>query len=326
MRSGCRKWLREVSWNDCPNDGAFDCGSEKPPPPRNLSQAVYSLFHLLKKWDRDADLHFSLCLSALIARNLDRRNGIISHRSSPYLDSTNRRKAKKHDLINIVGEIPAVESFSIRLREGKPVSIRAVRSLCSSLLELEELCFQDLDHDHGHVKHGQIAELTPEFPMPLKRLNVICHGSREPKSWCRFLVQRLVWFGTAPLQELSITTSGNTADEFFEHLSNLIPKSSTSNSCYWPALQSLNLACSLLEPGAPHSAVNRLLHRAGMTALDLPRLRELRLFTYSIRRQGGIDGNFHLHHIAEKGGRDMATCFGKSTQHTSKVPRCAWCC
>lgn len=315
-----RKWLRVVSFHDFADGGAhLDGGLEELLPERTLSQAVCSLLHLLKKWDRDADLRLVLRLSAPVVSSLGGQRGAALHPSPASLPSTNMpRHPEKDGLSHIIGEILAVKGFAIQYHEEKPISPRTIISLCPRLPELEELCLQDLGHHNADKKHWEIAELTPQFPKNLKRLHVLGQGGKGSKSACRFLVQRLAWFGmTTPLQELSITTSGHAAEEFFENLKNLATGSSASGTCYWPALQSLTLACSLLEPGAPHSASNRLLHQAGMMALGLPRLRGLRLLSYSTRRKGKVDGFFH--YVAKEKGRDTATCSGESAQHSPRV-------
>ncbi|KAG6356095.1 hypothetical protein INS49_015480 [Diaporthe citri] len=195
--------------------------------------------------------------------------------------------------------------------------------LCSKLPELEELCLQDVHYHNEHTKHLQIAELTPRLPTNLRRLHVLGQGGRDPKGVCRFLVQRLVWFGvTTRLQELSITTSGNAAEEFFECLRNLVPGSSARGTCHWSALQFLTLTCSLLEPGAAHAAVNRLLHQAGMTALGLPRLRELRLLSYNIMEWGELDG--FLRYVAKGQEKDVTTYFASEHIRMGRLVTDTW--
>lgn len=315
-----RKWLRAVTFQvvDC-GCAPLDNGPAKSPPEHKVSQAVASLLYLLKKWDIDANLRLALYLSAPTASSP--RSGRVTryHRkyaALPFADSLHQ--PEKHGLDHIVGKVPAIKSFSVRYREEQTISSRAVVDLCSQLPELEELCLQDVHHQNEHTKHFQIAKLTPEFPTTLKRLHVLGQGGKDSQGACRFLVQRLVWFGmTTRLQELSITTSGNAAEEFFENVRDLARGSSNGRTCHWPALQSLTLTCSLLKPGTSHAAVNRLLHQAGMAALDLPRLRELRLLSYNTQRRGEFDGFFR--YVAKGHEKDIATCFGESEQYSSKA-------
>lgn len=311
-----RKWLRAVSFHVVDCDCAHvDGGPAEPPSERKVSQAVASLLRSLKKWDTDANLGLALCLSAPTASRP--RSGKVTrlHRKSAALHSVDRlHQLEKGGLGDIVGQIPAIKSLSIRYQEEQMISSRALINLCSKLPGLEELCLQEVHHNNEHTRQFQIAELTPEFPTTLKRLHVLGQGGRDSKGACRFLVQRLIWFIiTARLQELSVTTSGNAAEEFFENLRNGAHGSSNGRTCHWPALQSLTLTCSLLKPGAPYAAVNRLLHQTGMAALGLPRLRELRLMSYNTRKRGDIDGLFR--YIVKGQGKTTATCFGKSAQY-----------
>lgn len=315
-----RKWLRAVSFHvvgcDCAH---LDNKPAKPPPEHKVSQAVASLLRLLKKLDTDANLRLALCLSAPAVSSPGNGRVTRFHRKSAAIHSANKLHQPEQDgLGHIVDQVPAIKNFSIRYREGQITSSRAVTDLCSMLPQLEELCLQDVHHNNEHTKHFQIAELTPEFPTTLKRLHVLGQGGRDPKGVCRFLVQRLIWFGmTTRLQELSITTSGNAAEEFFENLRNPAHGSPNGRTCHWPALQSLTLTCSLLKLGIPHAAVNRLLHQAGMAALDLPRLRELRLLAYNTRKRGQVDGFFR--YVAKGQEKNIATCFGESEQYSSKA-------
>lgn len=307
IHSDRRKSLRGVSFHvvdcDCVH---VDGGPAKPPPEHEVSQAVASLLRLVKKWDMDANLRLALCLSAPTA-------------SSPGSGrATTFRQLEKDGLDHIVGKVPAIKSFSVRYREEQVINSRAVVSLCSKLPDLEELCLQDVHHHNEQSKHFQTAELTPEFPNTLRRLHIMGQGGRDSKGVCRFLVQRLVWFGMmTKLQEVSITTSGNTAEEFFEYLRDLAHGSANGRTCYWPALQSLTLSSSLLKPGTPHAAVNRLLHQAGMAALGLPRLRELRLLSYNTRRRGEVDGFFR--YVDKRQEKSITTCFGEYEQYSSKA-------
>lgn len=302
-----RKWLRAVTFHDRADVGAhFDGGSANHTPETRPSQAFCSLLLLLKKWDWGANLRLTLCFSAptTAATGLDKRRKTTYHRTVTCTSP-------------LIWDVPAIKSFSVQYSERK-MTTRTVMSLCSKMPELEELCLQDLDHENDYNKHFKIAELIPYFPTTLRRLHVLGNGGRDPKGVCPFLVQRLIWFGiTTPLRDLSITTNGDAAEEFFEYPKSLESDFLSGGTCYWPALQSLTLACSQLRPGTPHASVNRLIHQAGMAALGLPRLRELRLLSYNTRKQGLIDGFFH--YVAKGQGRDIATCFGKSVRCNSQV-------
>ncbi|POS78076.1 hypothetical protein DHEL01_v203529 [Diaporthe helianthi] len=311
IHSDRRRWLRTASLQvpDRARDGAhlnhLDGGSAEQPSEQEASQAVASLLRLLKKWHTDSNLRLALHLSAPTA-------------SSPLSGRRNMlHQSDQVGLEHIVGEVPAIKRFSIRYRDGQIIYSRAIIGLCSKLPDLEELCLQDVhpegDHHNEHTKHLQIATLTPEFPTTLKRLHVLGQDGTRTSDASRFLVQRLAWFGMATgLHELSITTSGDAADEFFEYFRNLKPVSSASGiTCsHWPALRSLTLACSLLKPGTPHAAINRILHQFGMVAMDLPELRGLRLLSYSTRRSGEIDGFFY--YVVRGQGINTAICFSKS--------------
>lgn len=313
-----RKWLRTVSFHvvDCACVH-LDGGAAKSLPEYKVSQAVASLLCLLETWDTDGNLRLTLCFSAPTSSSPESGRGTRSHRKSAAIHSVDRlHQSEKDALGHSIEQILAIKSFSIRYREGSITSSRALIKLCSKLPGLEELCLQDVHHHNEHIKYFQIAELTPKFPTTLKRLHVLGQGGKDSKGVCRFLVQRLVWFGMRTrLQELSITTSENAAEEFFENLRNFGHGSSNGRTCHWPALQSLTLTCSLLKPGTPHAAINRLLHQGGMAALDLPMLQELRLLSYNTRKWGEIDGLFR--YVVKGQKKDIATCFGESAQYSS---------
>lgn len=325
--SNRRKWTRSVSFHDCvDSDAHLGDGPGKPLLEHSYFQTVCSLLRILQKWVCDADFRLALYLSPRTISSLNRQRGTTSHQDAASLHSANRAHlVKKDGLSYIIEEIPAVKSFLIQYQGEDVTSINTVISLCSRLPRLEEFCFQDLDYYKEHIKHFKIAELSPKLPRTLKRLHVLGRGGREPQTVCRFLVQRLVWFGTTtPLEELSITTSENAAEEFFEGNSNLVPGFSDSWILHWPALQSLHLTCSSLRRRAPHAAVNRLLHQAGITALNLPRLRQLLLVSYNKKRLGEVDGIFRF--VAGDKGKATATVFGESAQYPREVHQSTWRC
>lgn len=70
------------------------------------------------------------------------------------------------------------------------------------------------------MEHQDIATLIPDFPKTLKRLHILGTGGDDPTGVCHVILQHLAWFATivTPLEELSITASGNAAEEFFEPL------------------------------------------------------------------------------------------------------------
>lgn len=320
LNSDRRRWLRSVSFHDRADGGAdLGDGSEKSLLEHNPSQGVCSLLRILKKWARDSNLRLALYLSARTISSLGRQRGTTFHQNAASLHSANTpRLPEKDGLSHIIEEIPAVKTFSIQYKGDEVNSIHTVLNLCSKLPGLEEFCLQDLDHRKEHTKHFKVAELTRELPTTLKRLHVLGRGCREPQTVCRFLVQRLVWFGTkTPLEELSITTSENAAEEFFEDVSNFIPGSSGRWILHWPALQSLTLTCSSLRPDSSHATINRLLHQAGMTALDLPGLRQLLLVSYNTGKIGEIDGLFR--YVAGEEGKAIATCFSESAENLGEV-------
>lgn len=298
-----RKWVREVTFHDRADVGAhLDGGSANHAPETKLSEAFWSLLTLLEKWNWDAKLRLTLSFSAptATATGLDKRRKTTYPCPSP-----------------LIWEVPAIKSMSVQYSE-RIVTTSTVMNLCSKMPELEELYLQDLDHKNDHNKHFKIAELIRYFPTTLRRLHVLGHGGRDPAGVCPFLVQRLIWFGiTAPLRDLSITTSGDAAEEFFEYPKSPRFGSPSGGTYYCTTLQSLTLACSQLRPGTPHASVNRIIHQAGMAALGLPRLRELWLLSYSTRNPGGVDGFFH--YVSGGQGRDTATCFGESVRWHSKV-------
>jgi hypothetical protein len=306
IHSERRKWLQAVTFRA---DGG---GSERLLPKHDPFQSTFSLLRLLKKWDHNANLHLALYLSAHTTSSLDIQRVLVLHEGAAFLYSTNKPYLLQEDYPGyIIGEIPAVKSFSIQYKGKDVTSTQTAMSLCSKLPGLEELCLQDLGYHEKQAKHFRIAELTPELPTTLKRLHILGQGSTGPQSTCRFLVQRLVWFGiTTPLKELSITTSRNAAEEFFENVRNLTYSStSTSGILHWPALESLTLTCSLLGLGTSRPVVNRFLHQAGIIALGLPRLRELRLLSYSSRRRQEVDGIFR--YVIRGQGKATALCSGK---------------
>ncbi|KAG8160021.1 hypothetical protein KVR01_010658 [Diaporthe batatas] len=310
INSERRKWLRAVSFHDR-SDGDK---SETLVLEHDPSRTVFSLLSLLKKWDHDGNLHLTLYLSAHTTNSLDAQRAATLHENGSFLHSTIQPRLPKKDFpAHIFGDIPAVKSFSIRY-EGKGVTVtRAAISLSSAFPGLEELCLQNCDHHNEHTKHIRIAELVPQLPKTLKRLHILGQGSKgaQSTSACRFLVQRLVWFGmTTQLKALSVTTSGNTAEEFLEAFRNLTSGSvPNSGTLQWPALESLTLTCSLLGQGTPRSIVNRFLHQAGIAALGLPRLRELRFLSYSSRRRGEVNGLFR--YVIRSYGEATAACFGE---------------
>lgn len=302
-----REWVREVTFHDCADVGAhLDGGPANHAPEIKPSEALSSLLLLLNKWNWLAKLRLTISFSAptATATALVRRRKATYHRAENFPSC-------------LTWEVPAIKSFSVQYFE-RIVTTSTVMNLCSKMPELEELYLQDLNHQNDHNKHSKIAELIRYFPTNLRGLHVLGHGGRGPKGVCPYLVQRLIWFGTTtPLRDLSITTSGDAAEEFFAYPKSLEPEFLSGRTCYWPALQSLTLACSHLRPGTPRASVNRLIHQAGMAALGLPRLRQLRLLSYNIRKHGLIDGLFH--YVAKGQGRDIATCFGESVRWHSKV-------
>lgn len=302
-----RKWVREVTFHDRADVGAhLDGGSANHAPETKLSEAFWSLLLLLEKWDWDAKLRLTLSFSAptATAAALARRREATYHRTE-NLPSC------------LIWKVRAIKSMSVQYSE-RIVTTSTAMNLCSKMPELEELYLQDLDHENDHNKHFEIAELIRYFPTTLRRLHVLGHGGRDPAGVCPFLVQRLIWFGiTTPLRDLSITTSGDAAKEFFEYPKSPRSGSPSGGTYYCTTLQSLTLACSQLRPGTPRASVNRVIHQAGMAALGLPRLRELRLLSYNTRKQGLIDGFFH--YVAKRQGRDIATCFGESVRWHSKA-------
>lgn len=293
IHSGRRKWLQAVSFHDHADGGR----SNRQMVEHNPSQTVLSLLTLLKKWDHDANLRVALYLSARTTSSLDTRRTATFHDSALCLHPTNQPRLFETDFPgHMSGGIPAVSSFAIQYRGKEVTSTQTAISLCSLFPGLEEFCLQNLDHPNEHAKLIRIAELTSKLPTTLKRLHVIGQGSKagQSASASRFLVQHLVLFGvTMQLKELSITTSGNAAEDFFDNFGYLTPGSApTSGNLHWPALECLTLACSLLRPRISRPVVNRFLHQVGIAALGLPRLRQLRLLSYSSRRPGEVDGFF----------------------------------
>ncbi|KAI3401922.1 hypothetical protein diail_6481 [Diaporthe ilicicola] len=319
IHSERRKWLQSLSFHDCADGG----DSERLLLGHDPSQTVFSLLHLLKNWDHDATLRLALYLSAHTTSSLDTRRATTLHENAAVTHSTDKARLVEKDCLgHVIGEIPAVKSFSVQYQGKDLTSTETAISLCSNLPGLEELCLQNLDYRNEHTKHFKIAELTPKLPTTLRRLHILGQGSKSSQSVsaCRFLVQRLVWFGiTTQLKELSITTSGNAADKFFENISNLTSGSAPiSGTLHWPALESLTLTCSLLRPGTSHPAVNRFLHQAGIAALGLPKLRELRLISCSSRRRGEVDGLFR--YIIGGEVKAIASCSGKlAKQYNAKA-------
>lgn len=316
------KWLRAVSFHDHADGGR----SERPILEHDPSQTVFSLLHLLEKWDHDANLLLALYLSAHTTNSLAPRMAASFHASdnASFVHSTTQPRELEKDLPgHIFRGIPAVRSFSIQYQGKEVTSTQTVIRLCSEFRGLEELCLQDLDHHNEHTKQISIAQLTPGLPTTLNRLHVIGQGSKAGQSGSasRFLVQRLVWFGmAAQLKELSITTSGNAAEEFFENFRYLTSNSApTCGNLHWPALESLTLNCSLLRPRISRAIVNRFLHQAGIAALGLPRLRELRLLSYSVRRPEEVNGLFR--YVVGSQGEAAASCSGEWAKVTLECSR-----
>lgn len=310
-----RKWLRAVSFRDRADGSArVGGGLETSPLGHSPSEAVCSLLRLFKKWDCDTSLRLALYLSARTISSLENWRTAF-HENAASLHLTNRPyQPEKNGLNYIIGEVPAVKSFSVQYQGREVTSTNTILSLCSTLPGLEELCLQDMDHNNLDTKHLDIAELTTKFPKTLKRLKILRQDGRGTQnvrpSVRLYLIERLIWFGqTTPLEELSITTSENAAEELFGNLRDLIPGPSSSGTFDWPALQSLTLTCSSLKPGARQVAVNRLLHQAGVAALGLPKLRQMLLLSYNTRRLEEVDGIFR--YVVGGQGKAIATCFGK---------------
>lgn len=322
--SNRRKWLRTVSLHVVDHEDAHLDGGSAEQPEQQAPRAVVSLLGLLKEWDTDSNLCLALCLSAPTTSSPETGQGTASHQNSAALQSPDRLYQPEEDgLSHMVEQVPAIKAFSIRYEEAQVISSRAVLDLCSRLPKLEELRIHDPHRRNNYTKHFNIAKLAPELPWTLKRLHILGEDStrKTPKSVCQFLVQRLVWFGmTIGLQELSITTSGYAAEEFFDCFRSMAPGSAASEIRHWPALQSLTLTCSLLRPSATRAAVDPLLHQAGLAALELylPHLRELRLLSHKAGDPKEVDGFFH--YAATGQGKNVATCVGESTQCSWKSP------
>lgn len=291
----------------------LDGGSAMSPPEHRPPQAVCSPSRLHKEWDRDAKLGLVLDIPAPTASSHGGRRQETAHRDAVSIHPAKMScQPEKDGLSHIIGGA-AVKSLTVRYREGEQTSIREVVDLCSRLPELEELCFRNVRRRMDYTQYFQIAESTPEFPPTLKRLHVLGRGRQDPEGVCRFLVHRLARFGmTTRLQELSITTSDHAAGVLFEYLRGLTPGPPAGETCRWPALQSLTLTSLDVGPRITNVAANRSLHQAGIAALGLTGLRELRLVSYHPKRRKEIDGLFH--YIAKGEGRDTAVCFGKSMQ------------
>lgn len=87
---------------------------------------------------------------------------------------------------------------------------------------------------------------------------------------------------------------------------------------HWPGFHSLALASSLLKPGAPHPAVNRLLHKAGIAALHMPGLQRLQIFSRDTQGPEDVDGFFQYFVDGQKGD-NTAICFGKSDRDVART-------
>lgn len=327
MHKERRKCLRAVSFRDRADGGArLGGGSEKSLLGHSPSQAICSLLRLLKKWDCDTNLRLALYLSARTTSSLEKWRTAFQEIAATLHSTNGSYQPGKDGLNYTIGEIPAVKSFSVQYQGKEVVSASTILSLCSTIPELEELCLQDLDHNNPHTKHFDVVDLILKLPKTLKRLHILGQygGGRQNlrRSVRLYFVQRLVWFGmTKRLEELSITTSENVAEELFGNVRYLLPGSpySTIGMLYWPALQSLTLTCSSLKPGAPYAAVNSLLYRAGVAAWCIPKLRQMLLLSYNNRRLGETDG-FFRYDVAWEQGKPIATCFGESIKYLSIVP------
>lgn len=201
----------------------------------------------------------------------------------------------------------------------------------SKLCQLEELYLQDSDifqyfeGQNQTTKDQSIPTLIPWFPVSLKRLHVLgASGDDQTRASSRTLVKHLALFANnymAPLEKLSVTTAGNAAGQFFEPLAVLLTRSQTIEDFHWPGLRSLTLACSLLRPGAAHSAINRVLHGAGMAALHMPGLRRLQVFSRDRKVPEEVDG-FFQYFVDGQMSDDTAVCFGECSQIQYIIRNC----
>lgn len=296
------------------DEGSSISLSEQRPP-----QAACSPLRLRRKWDKDSKLRLVLDIPAPTTSSHDERRGETVHRDAVSIyPAEMSRQPEKDGLSQILGETSTVKNLCVKYGEGDEASIREVMSLCSRLPELEELCFQNVQSRMDYSKYSQIAKSAAEFPKTLKRLHVLGRGHQDPEGVCRFLIHRLARFGMATgLEELSITTSDSAARVLVMYLRGLTPGPPAGEICHWPALRSLTLTSWEVGPRITSVYANRALHHAGMVALDLPGLRELRLVSYHPKRRKEIDGLFY--YIVKGEGRDGAVCFGKSTQYRPQL-------
>lgn len=298
-----------VDDNDYLDDGSTTTLPEHRPP-----QAACSTLRLRRKWDKDNKLRLVLDIPGPTTSSHDERREETARRDAVSIHPAEMsRQPEKDSLSPILGETSTVKSLVVKYGEGDEASIREVMSLCSRLPELEELCFRNVWARMDYSKYRQIAESATDFPTTLKRLHVLGRGRQDPEGVCRFLVHRLARFGVATgLEELSITTSDSAARMLVLYLRGLTPGPPAGEICHWPALRSLTLTSCEVGPRITNVFANRALHHAGMVALDLPGLRELRLVSYHPKRREEIDGLFYYNVKGE--GRDGAVCFGKSAQ------------
>lgn len=316
-----RKRLRSVKFHDCADDDAhLDGGPAKSQPEHGPLQPGGSLLHLLEKRDRDANLHLELTIRPFTAGSLGGRRRKKVYRDAESLHSVSVPPQPDKDGLNhSIGEVPVVRSLSVLYREGEQIGTGEVMSLCSRLPKLKEVLFQNVRCRADYTQYFKIAESAPELPTTLKRLHVLGQGRSDPRGVCQFLVHRLASFGMSRrLREMSITTSDDAAEVFFEYITSLAPGPPVSGACYWPSLQSLTLTCAFVGPRVTNVAANRWLHRTGLAALGLPGLRELRLVSYHPRRHEEIDGLFYYSIVKGKGS-DTAVCFGKSAQYSPQL-------
>lgn len=297
----------------------LDGGSAISPPEHAPPQAACSPLRLRRKWGKDTKLRLVLDIPAPTTSSQSERRGESVHRDAVSIHPAEMsRQPEKDGLSQMLGETSTVKDLCVKYGEGDQAGVREVIRLCSRLPELEELCFRNVRGRMDYSKYFQIADSTTELPTTLKRLHVLGRGRQDPETVCRFLIHRLARFGMATgLQELSITTSDCAARVLLGYLRGLTPGPPAGEICHWPALRSLTLTSWEVGPRIINVAANRALHHAGMVALDLPGLRELRLVSYHPKRRKEIDGLFY--YIVKGEGRDTAVCFGKSAQYSRQL-------
>ncbi|ROW10253.1 hypothetical protein VMCG_02058 [Cytospora schulzeri] len=210
-----------------------------------------------------------------------------------------RRRWLRRLSFGVQGEAPITASLFTGYRKQQPIGTHTALNL-SKFYRLQELCIQVPDacqaleaHDQTRC-HQEVATLIPGLPASLKRLHILGIGGDDPTRVCRSVVRRSAWlaFMVTPVEELSVTTSRNAAEEFFEPLP-VLRGGLIVGEFHWPGLQSLTLACSLLRPEASHPEVNRFLHKAGISALHMPELRRLQMYSRdTFANKDEVDGFF----------------------------------